>query len=364
VSDEATVVARYRAQLDQRGYRSDAAQLRTVERLEQLREELVAFRKARDGTLKRLINRPAVPRGVWLWGGVGRGKSFLMDCFFATVQVRRKVRVHFHEFMRGIHRELDSLKGNVDPLEEVARRIAIRHRLICFDEFHISDIADAMILDRLLRPLFELGTVFVMTSNYRPDQLYPDGLHRDRLLPAIELLNQQLDLVNVDAGTDYRRLTLAALRVYITPTGLNAEQSLASAFDRLAEHADDSVELRIENRNLIAKRRAGGVVWFDFATLCAGPRSQLDYLELAHRFHTLLLSGVPKLNAAMSSEARRFTWLIDILYDQRVKLLVSADAVPEQLYVEGPLSGEFHRTASRLIEMQSEAYLEQRRGPT
>lgn len=361
MSEPATVIERYQAQLEHRGYRSDSSQLAAIERLERLRQELIAFRNARDGTFKRLINRPIVPRGVWLWGGVGRGKSFLMDCFFATVQVRRKVRVHFHAFMRDVHRELDALKGTSDPLDQVAANIATRYRLICFDEFHISDIADAMIMERLLRPLFERGTVFVMTSNYRPDQLYPDGLHRDRLLPAIALLNRQLDLLNVDAGTDYRRLALAALQVYLVPNGPAADRVLNESFERLAEHDDDPVQMRIENRELRAKRRAGGVVWFDFTTLCGGPRSQLDYLELARQFHTLLLSDVPKLEPSMASEARRLTWLIDVLYDQRVKLLMSAEVGAEQLYVEGPMSAEFRRTASRIIEMQSDTYLAEHR---
>jgi cell division protein ZapE len=266
--------------------------------------------------------------------------------------------VHFHEFMRGVHRELDELKGTVDPLDEVARRIARRHRLICFDEFHVSDIADAMILYRLLARLFDLGVGFVMTSNYAPDALYPDGLHRERLLPAIALLKERLDVVHLDSGIDYRRRAMARIDAYLTPLGPAAEMQLAQTFERLAETEDDEPVLMIESRVIRARRRAGGVVWFDFAVLCGGPRSQNDYLEIAAQFHTVLLSNVPRMSAGQAAEARRFTWLVDVLYDHRVKLIVSAEVSPEELYTAGALANEFHRTASRLLEMQSRAYRE------
>jgi len=352
------VLDHYTEQLARRGYQSDPAQRAAVERLERMQDDWVAFKKRRSNRLKKLINRPAVPRGVWMWGGVGRGKSFLMDVFYESVPLVRKTRLHFHEFMRGVHRELRELKQTADPLDEVARRIARRYRLICFDEFHVSDIADAMILDRLLHGLFENGVAFVMTSNYRPDDLYPDGLHRDRILPAIALLKANLDVINVDAGVDYRRVSLSQVKAYLTPSGPQAEAQLAEAFASLAETADEDRRLTIENREVVAKRRAGGVAWFDFATLCGGPRSQLDYLELASRFHTVILSDVPRMSAAMSSEARRFTWLVDVLYDQKVKLLLSAECEPEALYTSGAMAHEFHRTVSRLVEMQSREYLE------
>jgi cell division protein ZapE len=281
-----------------------------------------------------------------------------MDAFYAGVPVIRKTRVHFHEFMRGVHRELDEVKGTEDPLDEVAARIAKRHRLVCFDEFHVSDIADAMILHRLLARLFELGVGFVMTSNYPPDGLYPDGLHRDRILPAIELLKDRLDVLHVDGGIDYRRRAMERIEAYITPLNAEAEARMQSAFERIAEAEDDDPVMLIEARQIRARRRAGGVVWFDFSVLCGGPRSQNDYLEIAARFHTVLLSGVPLMSAGQASEARRFTWLIDVLYDHRVKLLLSAAVPPEQLYTAGALANEFHRTASRLIEMHSRTYLD------
>jgi len=348
----------YAQQLERRGYRADPAQRAAVARLQQMQDEFVAYKAARSNRLKKLINRPAVPRGVWLHGGVGRGKSFLMDVFYETVTIVRKTRLHFHEFMRGVHRELRELRHTADPLDEVARRIARRYRLICFDEFHVSDIADAMILERLLHGLFDHGVTFVMTSNYRPTELYPDGLHRDRILPAIALLERHLDVVEVDAGQDYRRQAMAQVSAYHAPTGAAADRALRDAFAAVAESADEDPHLHIENREIVARRRAGGVVWFDFRTLCGGPRSQNDYLEIASQFHTVILSDVPRMSASMSSEARRFTWLIDVFYDQKVKLLMSAECPPADLYTAGAMAHEFHRTVSRILEMQSREYLE------
>ncbi|KRB84503.1 cell division protein ZapE [Noviherbaspirillum sp. Root189] len=348
----------YEHALAERGYKSDEAQLRAVNRLQQAYDEWVAYKNHRSSTFRRLINRPEVPRGVYMWGGVGRGKSFLMDSFYSVVPVVRKTRLHFHEFMRGVHHQLDDLKGVADPLDEVARRIAKKYRLICFDEFHVSDIADAMILYNLLKALFDHGVSFIMTSNYVPDALYPDGLHRDRILPAIALLKERLDVLNVDAGNDYRKRALEQVEAYHTPLGAAADEALRKAFAEIAETIDDDPRIHIEAREIKALRRAGSVVWFDFATLCGGPRSQNDYLEIASRFHTVILSSVPQMSAAMSSEARRFTWLIDVLYDHKVKLLMSAEVEPDQLYTEGMLANEFHRTVSRIIEMQSSEYMQ------
>jgi cell division protein ZapE len=357
IEDGGPVQQHYRAALQRRGFVPDTAQLAAVARLDQLAQELAKFAQARRGTLRRLLNHPDVPRGVWLWGGVGRGKSFVMDCFFETVAITRKERVHFHEFMRSIHRELEKLKSQADPLDAVAALTAKRARLICFDEFHLSDIADAMILERLVRGLLKHGVCLVTTSNYSPDMLYPDGLHRDRVLPAIGLLKENLDVLSVDGGQDYRQRSLANSSLFHVPANQNATVQLDAQFTALAERADEDPVMTIEHRQISARRRAGGVIWFDFETLCNGPRSQNDYLELAQRFHTVFLSDIPKMNAAMSSPARRFTWLIDILYDQKVKLIASAQAAPDQLYLAGTLAGEFTRTASRLIEMQSQDYL-------
>src|SRR6201994_2081276 len=348
----------YEKELQTRGYQSDPAQLTAVARLQRCYDEWVTYKARRSNAIKKFLVHPDLPRGVYLWGGVGRGKSFLMDSFYAVVPVQRKTRLHFHEFMREVHRELEELKGQADPLDELARRIAKRYRLICFDEFHVSDIADAMILYRLLDKLFENGVQFVMTSNYDPDTLYPDGLHRDRMLPAIELIKEKLDVINVDAGIDYRQRTLAQVEVYHTPLGAASDKALRDAFSRLAAVPDESPILRIEKRELKALRRADGVVWFDFATLCGGPRSQNDYLELASRFHAVILSEVPQMSPRMASEARRFTWLIDVFYDHKVKLLMSAAVPAEMLYTEGPMANEFTRTVSRIVEMQSQEYLD------
>lgn len=352
------VLERYTEELARRGYDEDPAQRAAVERLQRMYDEWVAYKARRSNRLTKLLRHPDLPRGVWLWGGVGRGKSFLMDLFCETVPLVRKTRLHFHEFMRGVHRELRELKHTENPLDEVARRIARRYRLICFDEFHVSDIADAMILERLLSALFAHRVAFIMTSNYRPDDLYPDGLHREAILPAIDLLKTHLDVVNVDAGVDYRRLTLAQMQVYQVQASPSADGLWSQAFERLAEVPDEDPRLTIEHREVRARRRAGGVVWFDFETLCAGPRSQLDYLELAERFHTVILSDVPRMTPAMSSDARRFTWLVDVFYDQKVKLLISAEVAPEGLYVAGAMAHEFQRTVSRLTEMQSREYLD------
>lgn len=347
----------YEAELKARGYQSDPAQLRAVEALERCAADWAAYKEQRSNAFKKLINRPPIPRGVYMYGGVGRGKSFLMDCFFQAVPVVRKTRLHFHEFMREVHRELAELKGTPDPLDTLGERMAKRYRLVCFDEFHVADITDAMILHRLLDALFDHGVGFVTTSNFRPDDLYPNGLHRDRILPAIKLLNEKLQVINVDNGTDYRRRTMEQVRLYHTPLGPEADAEMDEAFSRLAESHDEDPLLHIEQREIRARRKAGGAVWFDFRTLCGGPRSQNDYLEIATQFHTLLLSDVPRMSVRNASEARRFTWLVDVLYDRRVKLILSAEVPPEALYTEGPMAHEFPRTVSRLNEMQSAEFL-------
>lgn len=347
----------YEAELQTRGFQSDPAQQRAVDALDRCARDWAAYKDKRSNAFKKLINRPDVPRGVYMYGGVGRGKSFLMDCFFNAVPIRRKVRLHFHEFMREVHRELAALQGTVNPLDVLGERISKRYKLICFDEFHVADITDAMILHRLLVSLFENGVGFVTTSNFRPDDLYPGGLHRDRILPAIALLNERLEVLNVDNGTDYRRRTLEKVRLYHTPLGPEADAEMEIAFNQLAEVQDGDPLLHIEMREIRARRRAGGVVWFDFRELCGGPRSQNDYLEIASQFHTVLLSNVPYMPVNMASPARRFTWLVDVLYDRRVKLILSAAVPPEALYTEGPLAHEFPRTVSRLNEMQSAEFL-------
>ena len=350
----------YHQELKARGYQSDPAQLRAVERLQQCEDEWIAYKEIRSNNFKKAIFKPALPQGLYLWGGVGRGKSFLMDCFYAASPLEKKIRIHFHEFMREVHRELHELSGLSDPLDELAKRISNRYRLICFDEFHINDIADAMILYRLLSALFEDRVQFVMTSNYRPDQLYPNGLHRDRLIPAIKLLEEQLEVLNVDAGNDYRRVQMAQVEAYLTPLNEKTDQRLLDMFHGLIGHQPEVTRpvLNIESRELRPLHMADGVVWFDFQTLCCGPRSQNDYLEISKQFHTVILSGVPYMPPRMTNEARRFIWLIDVLYDLKNKLILSAEVPAPDLYTEGQITSEFSRTVSRLIEMQSRDYLD------
>ncbi len=341
-----------------KGFQSDPAQRRAIEELQRCADDWTVYKSRRSSALKKLINRPDIPRGVYMYGGVGRGKSFLMDCFFDAVPLKRKARLHFHEFMREVHRELTGLQGTQNPLDVLGARMAKRYKLICFDEFHVADITDAMILYRLLMALFQNGVGFVTTSNFKPDDLYPGGLHRDRILPAIALLNERLEVLNVDNGTDYRSRTLEQVKLYHMPLGAEADALMTEAFNQLAAVPDEDPLLHIEAREIQARRKAGDVVWFDFRQLCGGPRSQNDYLELAQQFHTVMLSNVPHMPVSMASPARRFTWLVDVLYDRRVKLIMSAAVPPEELYTEGPLAHEFVRTVSRLNEMQSKEFLE------
>jgi cell division protein ZapE len=351
------VVALYEQSLAKRGFVSDSAQWRAVERLQQLYEEWGAYKARRDNALKRLLVHPELPKGVYLWGPVGRGKSFLMDAFFLCVPLVRKRRVHFHHFMREIHRELDELRGTEDPLAALAERTAQRYRLICFDEFHVSDIADAMILGRYLEQAMERGVEFVMTSNYPPDGLYPNGLQRERFLPAIELIKQRLDVVSVDNGIDYRRLKMEKLKVY----HVGDDAPLAQIFAELKDVEEEDHALDVEGRTIAYRKRAGGLVWFDFDVLCGGVRSYADYVDLAKRFHTVMLSNIPRMSPKDSDAARRFTWLVDVFYDDRVNLIVSAAAEPEGLFPAGEQAAEFQRTVSRLHEMQSVEYLQTER---
>jgi cell division protein ZapE len=348
----------YEALLAARGFAADAAQRAAAERLQRLYYELLSFKVARRSALRRVFTPPVPPRGVYFWGGVGRGKSFLMDCFYDSVPYRRKRRIHFHAFMHDIHRQLNELKGEDDPLLKVAERIASEVRLLCFDEFHVSDIADAMILGRLLDALFARGVVFVMTSNYPPDKLYPNGLQRENFLPTIALIEARTDVLVVDAGIDYRLRTLEQVEIFHHPADADAELTMAKSFAAMAGGAGEKGgEIAVLGRDIPVLRRGNGVIWFDFKTLCGGPRSQNDYLELARDYHTVLLSGIPKMSVSMASEARRFTWLVDIFYDHKVKLIATAECAPESLYTEGTQAGEFFRTVSRLTEMHSRDYL-------
>ncbi len=316
------VVTVYEQSLAKRGFVSDPSQRQAVERLQRLFQEWSEYKARRSNALKRLLVKPPPPKGVYLWGAVGRGKSFLMDSFYLCVPLVRKRRVHFHHFMREIHRELAELPSVADPLAAVAERTARRYRLICFDEFHVSDIADALILGRYLEKTLDLGVQFVMTSNTHPDRLYQNGLQRERFLPAIELLKARLDVIEVDGGTDYRRLKMEKLRAYhvAKPGGPDPEGELARIFEELKDTEEETQPLDVEGRKIPYRKRAGGLVWFDFAALCGGPRSYADYVDLARRFHSVLLTGVPKMSPRNADAARRLTEMQSAHYLQAERL--------------------------------------------
>ena len=347
----------FEAELRARGYEADESQRAAARRLQQLYTDLLGFKAARRTQLRKLLSRVRPPRGVYFWGGVGRGKSFLMDCFFDAVPYRRKRRVHFHAFMQQVHDALKKHKAEADPLARVADELAASARLLCFDEFHVSDIADAMILGRLVDALFERGVVLVATSNYPPDGLYPNGLQRQNFLPTIELLKKRLEVFELDAGIDYRLRSLERMDIYMVPNGPAADAKLAEDFRQICGEPCAPGPLTILGRTLVTRDRSLGAVWFDFHELCGGPRSQNDYLELARRYHSMLISDVPKMGREHANEARRFTWLVDVLYDFRVKLILSAEVEAHLLYTEGPNAHEFVRTVSRLIEMRTREYL-------
>lgn len=337
------------------GFELDAAQGEALQHFQRLYEDLVALERL-EASLIRLLARKQTVQGIYLWGGVGRGKSFLMDSFFNCAPLARKRRIHFHRFMQEIHHGLNRHQGEEDPLAIIAREVAQKTRLICLDEFHITDITDAMLMRRLLEVLFEQGVVLVTTSNLHPDQLYRDGLQRSQFVPAIELMKRNLELVNVDGGIDYRLRELERAGIYHVDG--RAEEHLEQAFTGIARHESaETAALEIEGRVINARRHARGVAWFDFSELCDGPRGKADYIELARRYHTVMISGIPVFGVNEFDVVRRFTWLVDEFYDRRVKVIVSAAAPPEELYPYAEGGDQFQRTISRLTEMQTRDYL-------
>jgi cell division protein ZapE len=361
---------RYQKDLEQGGFSYDPAQEHAVSYLQSLYERLIddgVSSAPKNGLMAKLIGRlGARPsevgpiKGVYFWGGVGRGKTYLMDNFYESLPFEKKMRAHFHRFMRRVHRELKQLKGEKNPLEKVADRIASEARVICFDEFFVSDITDAMLLGTLLEFLFERRVALVATSNIIPDGLYENGLQRQRFLPTIALLNKHTDVVNVDGGTDYRLRALEQAELYHSPLDSDADIALMSAFEGLAPamgEVQKSVDLEIENRPVPCRYVAEDVVWFDFDVICDIPRSQYDYIELAREFHAVLVGGVPQMGRKNDDQARRFVNMVDEFYDRNVKLVLSAEVDMPSLYEGGGLAFEFQRTQSRLLEMQSHEYL-------
>ena len=348
----------YQAASSRPGFIHDPSQRKAIEFLDKLWTELMMFKRKRNRFLGRSLRSPQLPKGLYFYGGVGRGKSFLMDVFYGCLPYRRKRRVHFHAFMAEIHRRLRELKSEQDPLKSVAAEIARETRVLCFDEFHVSDIADAMILGRLLENLFNEGVVLVATSNYAPSELYPQGQNRSSFLPTIALLEEKLTILNVDSGEDYRLRSLHSTDVFYIPADEANERKLAALFDRMTagqQRLDNDIE--ILGRPLTAKAHAEKAIWFDFRMLCFGPRSQADYLYLAERYEIVFISGIEKLDPTQRAEARRLTWLADVFYDYRVKICASSDIPVQEIYTEGDFAHEFVRTVSRLVEMQSEEYL-------
>ena len=348
----------YQAASQQAAFIRDAAQARAIEHLDRLWTELMMFKRKRNRFLGRSLRSPQLPKGLYFYGGVGRGKSFLMDAFYGCLPYRRKRRVHFHAFMAEIHQRLRRLKSEANPLKAVAAEIAKETRVLCFDEFHVSDIADAMILGRLLENLFNEGVVLVATSNYAPSELYPQGQNRSSFLPTIALIEEKLTILNVDGGEDYRHRTLTAAEVFYSPANDENERKLADLFTQVtAGQVERPSEIEIHGRMLRCKKRTDKAIWFDFRMVCFGPRSQADYLYLSEHYEMIFVSGIEKLSQAERAEARRLTWLIDVMYDYRVKFCATCDVPVGEIYVEGDFAQEFVRTASRLTEMQSQEYL-------
>ncbi len=353
-----TPLEQYKADLQRPDFFQDAAQLQAVEALDDLYHRLLEA-PAKGGLLGR-FRKPQPQMGLYMWGGVGRGKTYLMDVFFEALPFEEKRRMHFHRFMQKVHREMRERQGEKNPLINIARKFASQARVLCFDEFFVTDITDAMILAGLMEELFANGVTLVATSNIVPDGLYKDGLQRARFLPAIELLKQHTQVLNVDGGTDYRLRLLEQAELYHCPLGEVADAFMRERFQTLEpDHSRhrESCNILIEGRKIPALQCADDVVWFDFKALCDGPRSQTDYIEIAREFHTVLVSNVEQMSASKDDMARRFINMVDEFYDRAVKLVITAEAPIENIYAGGRLDFEFERTRSRLQEMQSSEYL-------
>ncbi|QYJ86709.1 AFG1 family ATPase [Shewanella mesophila] len=353
----------YQQDLQRAEFSHDLAQEQAVKLLQRVYDELVAAQQPVSGISKLfgfLGKSKSQVKGLYLWGGVGRGKTYLMDTFFDALPGDKKLRAHFHRFMHQIHLDLDGLKGQRDPLLVIAKRMAEQYQVICFDEFFVSDITDAMLLGTLFEALFAEGVALVATSNIIPDELYRNGLQRARFLPAIAAINRHCEILNVDSGVDYRLRTLEQAEIYHFPLDAQADTNLISYFDQLAPESEVSeAPVDIDGREIAIRKQAQGVLLINFRDLCDGPRSQRDYMEMACIYHTVLLSNVEQMGSQTTGDdiARRFLAMVDEFYERNVKLIVSAEVALEQIYIEGLLSFEFRRCRSRLTEMQSHEYL-------
>lgn len=347
-------------QADRCGFTLDASQRSAARELQRLRDTLLQPAPFLSASLLRHLTRPRPVRGLYLWGAVGRGKSFVLNAFFDCIPMEHKQRVHFHHFMQEIHDRLAARKGHADPLAQVAREIAQHVRLLCLDEFRITDIADAMLMRGLLQGLFDRGVAVVVTSNLEPDALYRNGLQRERFLPTIALIRSHMGVLHFAGDKDYRLDAIEQAGVYHAPLDDRAEQALEAIFRELAGgEGEKNVSLHVEGRAIAVRRLAAEGAWFDFDELCVGPRCQADYIGLARRFHTIVLAGVLPFDQQSLAQARRFLWMVDEFYDRRVKLILSAAVPLRQLGSPDLLDGEFERALSRLAEMQTSAYLAQ-----
>ena len=356
-----TPLERYQQDLANPEFEQDPAQLVAVQHLQGLYEDLINNPRPAPTWWSKLLGKKtaiAPVTGLYFWGGVGRGKTYLVDTFYECLPFAEKRRVHFHRFMHHVHNERKALRHQADPLKIIADNWSKQTRVLCFDEFVVNDVADAVILVKLMQALFERGVTLVATSNVEPINLYQGGLQRDLFLPAIDLIYRHCTVVNIDSGIDYRLRFLDTAETYFFPLDDSAEQGLTYAFDHLAPDAGiENAVIEIEGRLLNSRKRSDGVIWFNFAELCDGPRSQNDYIELARCFHSILISAIPQMGRLQEDQARRFINLVDVFYDHNVKLIVSATAAVENLYTGTRNAFEFARTMSRLQEMQSHDYL-------
>ncbi len=364
------LTARCLAALAAHGHTLDESQRAALVRLEDLRRRMLARERAgslieRGLSLLPGARRVQPLRGLWLWGAVGRGKTFLVDQFFAELPAAAKRREHFHRFMQGVHAGLRRHRDEPSPLARVADDIARAARILCLDEFTVGDVPDAMILGTLLEALFHQGVTLVATSNLPPQELYRGGLQRERFLPAIALIEKHCRVQELDGGADYRLRLLERAALFLGPGEADANARLAAEFERIADSdVDRNARLEVNGRRIRARREADDLAWFDFRELCEGPRAAADYIELARCYHTVFVSGVPVMDASRDDAARRFITMVDEFYDRGVKLFLSAAAdAPEALYRGERLAFEFRRTASRLTEMQGRAYLERPHRP-
>ncbi|GJM05463.1 MAG: cell division protein ZapE [marine bacterium B5-7] len=358
-----TPLEKYNNDLGLKGFNADPAQEVAVVHLQKLYDSLRELPKKENGVLNRIksglgLSSQQTVKGLYFWGGVGRGKTYLVDCFYECLPVEKKTRIHFHRFMQNVHKEL-KLLGNIEsPLKVVADRIAEKTQVLCFDEFHVADITDAMLLAGLLDALFERGVVLVTTSNQHPDQLYQGGLQRERFLPAIDLLKKHTDIVNVDSGIDYRLQFLDQAEIYHSPLDDHANAMLENDFTHVCpDTGTEGVSLEIEGRPIQTERCGDGVIWFDFMAVCDGPRGAADYIEIARQYQTVLLANIPVMDDYANDIAQRFITLVDEFYDRNVKLIITAAAEPDGLYIGARLQEPFKRTISRLEEMRTHDYL-------